>query len=90
MKAKDMFEQLGYEQINSVITVGNDQRGYFDLELVRFQKYDDTGFYGSTYIYFDTTYQKTFQKFDDNRTALPITINELKAIQKQIEELRWE
>lgn len=72
MKAKEMFEKLGYKEQK----FSNDVISYVFREGI-------TREYITFYLE-----EKTFDK-ENNFGGTVITLNELKAINKQIEELGW-
>ena len=74
MTAKEMFEELGYEE--------NPNRE----DQIRYTMRNEVGIIVE--IAFDF-YKKYFIKQDDNDLAYYILFDEFKAIQKQIEELGW-
>ena len=83
MRAAEMFDKLGYERDES-------------CDGILYSKYIDSDRYGveEQSIYFDKL-NKTFQKyvgeagFSAKKFDADITLEELQAINKQIEELRW-
>ena len=79
MTAKEMFEKLGYQQF-----IG-DKEHYSIGEFIQYNNYEH-----SRWIRFDF-YDKTINcsMYDEPVEAMDITINELKAINKQVEELGW-
>lgn len=74
MKAKDMFEKLGYEYKYDFIT--------FTYEYI--------SSYNNTIIVFDNIIRTVRISQIDREYAQTFNINELKAINKQIEELGWD
>lgn len=82
MTAKEMFEELGYER-NTNIYLRSD---YLDKKFIDYYK-------GKIHITFSSFSEpNAFCKFKEslfsNKTQ-DITVQEFKAIQKQIEELGW-
>ena len=79
MSAKEMFEELGYGQV-----IGDKER-YGIGEFIQYRNYEY-----SRWITFNF-YDKTINcgMYDDPVEPMDITINELKAINKQVEELGW-
>lgn len=79
MTAKEMFEELGYGQF-----IG-DKEHYGIGEFIQYNNYEY-----SRWIRFDF-YDKTINcgMYDDPVEPMDITTNELKAINKQVEELKW-
>ena len=78
MSAKDMFEALGYEQV-----IGDKEHYFYE-----FIQYRDNEF--QRWITFEFN-DKTIScgMYDDPVEPMNITINELKAINKQVRELGW-
>ena len=74
MTAKEMFEELGYELKN------NDKNEWY------YQKGNE--YFDTKVIYFDEE-DKTLKCHDGGCGNVPIDVEELKAIQKQVEELGW-
>ena len=81
MSAKEMFEKLGYkEKIN------------YTYDFIEYDKIDET--HTSEIVFFkgDKTiqaYKYENWKGEDDGYALSITLEELQAINKQVEELGW-
>lgn len=76
-KAKDMFEELGYTKY---INVSNLIEYIDDVgRIIRFNKIDKT----------IEKFVDTFDYDDCHYTYGYISLKELKAINKQVEELRW-
>ena len=75
MSAKEMFEKLGYKEVNS-----QDKVAYFNKkDNVRIRFYELHNQYG-----------KSIQIEDDCHMSTFIGMKELQAINKQIEELGWD
>ncbi len=72
--AREMFEELGYELKNNDKNEWYYQRG--------------TEFYNTSIISFDEE-DKTIHVHDGGCGNVPIYVEELKAINKQVEELGW-
>ena len=73
--AKEMFEELGYEKT----TVINPD-GCIDY-INKKKKYSE--------IYFDKNFKLITKHYLNSGVACPITLEELQAINKQVEELGW-
>ena len=76
--AKEMFEELGYEVNENEwnLTYSKDiilNQFYTSPITINFRKFND----------------KVIEKYDFNGKSVPIFMYELKAINKQIEELGW-
>lgn len=74
--AKEMFEELGYEKTNVINPDGC--INYVDTN----EKYSE--------IYFDKNFKLITKHYLNSGIACPITLEELQAINKQVEELHWE
>lgn len=90
MSAKEMFEELGYIQVDT------SKNGYGALiEYERDETYIDDyesqieyGTLNTIYFYKNKTYRIEMQSDDDNEELINMKLH--KAINKQIEELGWE
>lgn len=86
MTAKEMFEELGYELDNETIWYPEKYKYICyknDLVIMLFSINDDN-------IHFDKFFHKLGIKQNDCcNYSCPISYKELKAINKQIEELGW-
>lgn len=79
MKAKEMFEELGYKF-----------DGENEWDLTYSKTIIENQFYTSPItINFRKFGDNTIEKYDINANSVPISLSELKAINKQIEELGW-
>ena len=80
MSAKEMFEELGYNQLYE-----NKHYMFYVKDLI------DTPEYEKDCIHLEFNHDnKTINKtYGDDNTVEDITLEELKAINKQIEELGW-
>ena len=80
MSAKEMFEKLGYNEIYQ-----NKHYMFYVKDLVDSPEYERDSIHLE--FNFDT---KTFNKtYGDDNSVNEITLEELKAINKQVEELGW-
>ena len=80
MTAKEMFEKLGYEQItnnDNLIKYKNDSLGDGDYTYVSFNR---------IYTEYEVGYYDGYNK---TRNPLWVSIQEYKAITKQLKELGW-
>lgn len=74
--AKEMFEELGYKEVSVI-----DPDGCIDYINTN-EKYSE--------IYFDKNFKMITKHYLNSGIACPITLEELQAINKQVEELGWE
>lgn len=79
MSAKEMFKKLGYKKVNVYLPYEK----YICYKINLLNKYATNHF-----IVFDLI-SKTFKKEQTEDWAIGITLEEFKAIQKQIKELHW-
>lgn len=78
MSAKEMFEKLGYNQLYK-----HKKYMFYEKELVNSPQYEND----VIHLSFDFE-NKTFSKtYGDDNTTCEITLEELQAINKQVEEL---
>lgn len=76
MSAKEMFEELGYKL----------EQNEWNLKYIK--EIEVNQFWTSPItISFQLMNDNKFYKYDDDMLAIPINMNELKAINKQVEEL---
>ena len=81
MKAKEMFEKLGY----------NFKKGWLykrHVDALNYYKEIPDDEYNEEYILFDVV-EQTFWKEDSYGTALEITQEELQAVIQQCKEMGW-
>lgn len=80
MSAKEMFEELGYELIR-------------DCEFYLFYKkaLKENAEYENDYLHisFEKQYKEVIKTYGDDNSPEAITMRELQAINKQVEELGW-
>lgn len=78
--AREMFEELGYNQLYQ-----NKRYMFYVKDLI------DTPEYEKDSIHLEFNFEnKTFNKtYSDDNSVYEITLDELKAINKQVEELNW-
>lgn len=74
--AKEMFEELGYEKANVI-----NPDGCIDYFVDTNEKNSE--------IYFDKNFKLITKHYLNSGVACPITLEELQAINKQVEELHW-
>ena len=73
MKAKEMFEKLGYKQVGAYTKIS---------EILRYKKD-----YDNIIVFYN--FKEFMKKGEDSESYSNFTLEELKAINKQIEELGW-
>ena len=80
MSAKEMFEKLGYKEL-----IKNKTYMFYVKEL------RDNPEYENDYIHLEFDFKdKTICKtYGDDNSVYEITLEELQAINKQVEELKW-
>ena len=75
MKAKEMFEELGYVQADVI-----NPEGCIDYVNTD-ERYSE--------IYFDKNFKLITKHYLNSGVACPITLEELQAINQQVKELGW-
>lgn len=89
MSAKEMFEALGYKQEIMQDCAGYETDTMID-RWITYSKIEDNGIDKTDVIIYFEIYGRSFSKQERNlRYNLEISLEEFKAIQKQIEELGW-
>lgn len=78
--AKEMFSKLGYEKLYK-----HNSYMFYEKELKKNPKYEND-YVHIGFEFVDKTFSKTY---GDDKSAYEITMEELQAINKQIEELGW-
>lgn len=78
--AKEMFSKLGYEKLYK-----HNSYMFYEKELKKNPKYEND-YVHIGFEFVDKTFSKTY---GDDNSVYEITMEELQAINKQIEELGW-
>lgn len=81
MSAKEMFEKLGYKQL----IVHEPYYMFYIKELKENPEYEND----EIHLEFNFKNKTISKTYGDDNSVYPITIDELQAINKQIDELGW-
>lgn len=89
MSAKEMFQKLGYKQEILQDCAGYETDSMMD-RWITYSKIENYGLDNRDIIIYFEIYGKSFSKQERNlKYNLEISLEELKAIEKQCEELGW-
>ena len=80
MTAKEMLEKIGYKDL-----IVHESYMFYIKELKENAEYEND----EIHLEFNFVNKTVCKTYGDDNTACGITLNELKAINKQIEELGW-
>lgn len=86
MSAKEMFKKLGYSELIK-------HKSYmFYIKPLKIETFEDEPFYENDEIHLEFNFnEKSVNKtYGDDNTSCNITMEELQAINKQVEELGWD